>query len=140
MMSHVITFLLGIVFALGLGIAEMTRPEKILAFLNVLGDWDPSLLIVMAAGIGVFYPLQKWIRKNHTPMYAACYTLPKDQSVDKKLIVGAAIFGFGWGLLGLCPGPSVTIISTFKPELFLFLLAVGVGMVTASKIDKSSVL
>lgn len=133
MIAHLFTFLLGVVFALGLGIAEMTRPEKILAFLNVLGDWDPSMLIVMAVGIGVFYPLQLWIRKHHTPMHASCYTLPKDQSLNKQLIVGAAIFGFGWGLLGLCPGPSVTILSTLKPELFLFLIALGVGMVTASK-------
>lgn len=133
MIAHLLTFISGVIFALGLGISEMTRPVKILAFLDVLGNWDPSLLIVMAVGIGVYYPLQNWIRNTCTPMQASCYTLPKDQTVDRKLLVGAAIFGLGWGMLGLCPGPAVTIISTLKPELFLFLLAVGAGMLAAAK-------
>ena len=128
------TLLLGVVFALGLGISEMTRPEKILSFLNVLGDWDPSLLIVMAVGILVYYPLQLWIKREHRPLYAECYVLPKAKSVDIKLILGAGVFGLGWGLLGLCPGPAVTLISTLKPELLVFLFAVGVGMIAADKL------
>lgn len=133
MTGRLLTFLTGVVFALGLGISEMTRPEKILAFLDLPGDWDPSLLFVMASGVAVYLCFQRLIRKYYTPFCAADYTLPKEKKVDRKLLAGAAIFGLGWGLLGLCPGPAITIITTLKPELFLFLISVGVGQYVASR-------
>lgn len=132
MIGKLLTFLTGVVFAIGLGVSEMTRPEKILAFLDLFGDWDPSLLIVMGAGVGVYLIFQKLIRANLTPACAVDYTLPKPGGVDGKLILGAAVFGIGWGLLGLCPGPAITILTTLKPELFLFLASVGIGQYLAS--------
>ncbi len=132
MIGKLLTFLTGVVFAIGLGVSEMTRPEKILAFLDLFGDWDPSLLIVMGAGVGVYLIFQKIIRAKLSPVCAVDYTLPKPGAIDKRLILGATFFGFGWGLLGLCPGPAVTIMSTLKPELFLFLASVGIGQYLAS--------
>jgi uncharacterized protein len=133
MIGKILTFFLGVLFAMGLGISQMTRPEKILSFLNVLGNWDPSLLVVMASAIGVYYPLQLMIRKYQSPLCASDYILPKSEGFDRKLFIGAVCFGLGWGLIGLCPGPSLTIIATLKPEIFVFILAMGAGMLTAHK-------
>jgi uncharacterized membrane protein YedE/YeeE len=136
MISKLITFLLGFSFATGLGISQMTRPQKILAFLDVLGSWDPSLLLVMAAAVGVYFPLQKYITGMGFPRYEAEFTLPKPGTIDRPLIMGAAIFGMGWGLVGFCPGPSVVALATGTPKVIVFVSGVILGMLCYTKLHK----
>jgi hypothetical protein len=125
-------FVSGLLFGIGLIIAQMTDPKKVLAFLDVTGQWDPSLILVMVAGLivfslGYFYlvkPLQK-------PLLADKFFIPKRKTIDKKLILGAVLFGLGWGLTGICPGPALTNTLTFEPKILAFIVAMLLGMFTA---------
>ncbi len=128
MMPKILTFFFGFCFAAGLGISQMTRPQKILAFLDVAGSWDPSLLLVMAGAVGIYFPIQRYLRKLARPRYEECFVLPKTNAIDRQLVIGAAIFGIGWGLIGFCPGPSVVSLASLKPEVAIFALGLGVGM------------
>ncbi|MGI9265355.1 MAG: DUF6691 family protein [Gammaproteobacteria bacterium] len=116
----------GIVFGLGLAISEMTNPTKILAFLNVLGDWDPSLLLVMGSALIV-----TWVgyrtRPGSAPLLDTSYHLPTATKLDRSLLTGAAIFGLGWGLGGYCPGPAIASLGSAKPQVYLFITALLIG-------------
>lgn len=126
----ILTFVMGFIFALGLGISQMSRPQKVLAFLDVQGNWDPTLLFVMLGAIATYYPLQRWIQKRGMPLYASCYTLPKKE-LNYKLFLGSALFGIGWGMLGLCPGPAVVSLASLMPETVIFFLGLGLGVYLA---------
>lgn len=128
MKPKMITFLLGFTFALGLGISQMTRPAKILAFLDVAGNWDPSLAFVMAGAVGIYYPMQKFLRLKCRPKYEDSFVLPKTQAIDTSLLMGAALFGIGWGLVGFCPGPSITALASLSPEVIIFVIGLLTGM------------
>jgi hypothetical protein len=122
-------FAAGIVFALGLGIAEMTRPAKIKGFLDIAGDWDPSLLFVMAGAVGVSFIVFRLTRGHAKPVLAANFLETSRTAIDRSLIGGAALFGAGWGLSGFCPGPAITALATGLPQVVVFVLAMGVGMI-----------
>jgi uncharacterized membrane protein YedE/YeeE len=128
MISKLFTFILGFCFAIGLGISQMVRPQKILAFLDVLGNWDPSLLVVMVGALGIYFPLQRYIRGNNLPLYEKAFSLPKPGTIDSSLLLGAAIFGIGWGLVGFCPGPSVVALATGAPQVVVFAAGLLLGM------------
>ncbi len=115
----------GLLFGLGLGISQMTRPPKILGFLNIFGDWDPTLIVVFAAATGVYLTAYHFL--IGTSLKAK---LPTKTTIDKRLIFGSLIFGIGWGLIGLCPGPALTNIMSFKPDIFFFIIAMILGMYT----------
>ena len=119
----------GIVFALGLGVSEMTRPAKIQNFLDVAGDWDPSLLFVMGGAVGVSFVVFRLMRGSAKPVFGANYLEPSRTAIDRGLIGGAALFGAGWGLSGFCPGPAVTALATGLPQVAVFVLAMGLGMI-----------
>jgi uncharacterized membrane protein YedE/YeeE len=118
----------GIVFALGLGLSGMTQPSKVLGFLDVAGPWDPSLMFVMAGavlfGLVVFPPI---LRRSH-PLFEGSFHLPTRKTIDARLIVGAAVFGVGWGLSGYCPGPAVVSVVTGAPATLVFVASMLVGM------------
>ena len=97
------SFISGMVFALGLGISGMTRPVKVIGFLDFFGAWDASLAFVMIGAIAVYFAAYHWSSKMSSPLLAADFSLPKRSDLDAKLILGAAIFGAGWGLGGFCP-------------------------------------
>lgn len=128
MMPKILTFFFGFCFAAGLGVSQMTRPQKILAFLDLAGSWDPSLLLVMAGAVGIYFPIQSYLRKLPRPRYEECFVLPKTKAIDPSLIIGAAIFGIGWGIVGFCPGPAVVSLASLKPEVAVFVLGLGIGM------------
>jgi uncharacterized membrane protein YedE/YeeE len=113
----------GLVFALGLGIAGMTDPSKVLAFLDVGGDWDPSLAFVMVGAIAVHAALLR-AHKRAEPYLASRFDAPANARVDAPLLLGAALFGLGWGASGFCPGPALVSLVTFAPGTWLF----GAGM------------
>ena len=110
----------GIVFGLGLAISEMINPTRVIAFLDVTGDWDITLLLVMGSAL-VFtiigFPLIT--RKAH-PILTEKFTLPTKTTLDIPLISGAVLFGIGWGLAGLCPGPAIAGLASLDPNIFLF--------------------
>lgn len=130
MYQQITGYLCGLLFALGLGISQMTRPPKILGFLNLLGDWDPTLLVVFAAATGTFWIGYQWILDEGVKKPLE-QSLRKGKSIDRRLILGALIFGLGWGLVGLCPGPALTDLISFKPTIFAFVASMILGMYAA---------
>jgi uncharacterized membrane protein YedE/YeeE len=121
------SFFSGVVFALGLGISGMTRPIKVIGFLDFFGSWDPSLAFVMLGAIGVYFVAHRLSRRMPAPMLAASFTLPSRNDLDGRLIAGAAIFGAGWGLGGFCPGPAITSLASGAPSVMIFVAAMAAG-------------
>lgn len=116
----------GVVFGVGLAVSQMANPEKVLAFLNVAGDWDASLLLVMLAAVGVTFVGYPWAT-NRAPLFEAEHRLPTASNIDVRLIAGAAIFGIGWGLAGYCPGPAIAGLASGSLEPVIFVGAMIAG-------------
>jgi len=122
-------FLVGLLFGLGLLISGMTDPSKILGFLDLFGQWDPSLALVMggAIGVGVFAFA---LAKNRTVSFLGdAMRMPTSSQIDRRLIVGALMFGSGWGLAGFCPGPALVSLAAGQPKAAAFVVFMGLGMV-----------
>lgn len=120
-------FFSGLLFAVGLGIAGMTRPTKVLGFLNVAGAWDPSLMLVMVGAIGVFAIAFRITMRRKESLFGGPFQLPPRGSIDWKLLGGAAIFGLGWGLGGFCPGPAIVGAAGQAPDALVFVVAMMLG-------------
>ena len=129
-MKNVIAFLLGGLFSIGLMISGMANPEKVLSFLDIFGDWDPSLAFVMAGAILVaFIPFQRVVRSENTTTFdGEKIQLPVNQKIDARLIAGSALFGIGWGIAGICPAPSLTLIGLGYYQAGYFLLAMFISI------------
>lgn len=127
-MNRIAALLAGLVFGIGLAVSGMTDPAKVHAFLDLAGKWDPSLAFVMAGAIGVHATLRPFVMKRGTPMFAKRFDLPTFQDIDARLVGGAAVFGIGWGLGGVCPGPAIVCLGTFgiAPIAFVTSMALGV--------------
>jgi len=135
-MNAIAAALFGLIFGLGLVISGMTDPNRILAFLDVAGDWDPSLALVMAGAIAVALPAYTLARRTKTAVLDGAIHLPdRKRPVTASLVAGAAIFGVGWGLSGLCPGPAIVLLSTAQLKAFSFLGAVATGIWAAALIQ-----
>jgi uncharacterized membrane protein YedE/YeeE len=118
----------GLLFAIGLGLSGMTQPARVLGFLDVAGQWDPGLAAVMASAIAVHAPLRWLIGRRARPLIAAKFSLPAKATLDARLFAGAIIFGIGWGLAGICPGPALTSIAGGAAEVEVFVGAMVAGM------------
>ena len=119
----------GLVFALGLGISGMTRPLKVIGFLDFFGAWDASLAFVMVGAIAIYFVAYRWgTTKMRGPLLAPVFALPQRGDLDPRLIGGAAIFGAGWGLGGFCPGPALTSLASGAPAVLIFVAAMVAGM------------
>ena len=127
-MKTAVSFICGIVFALGLGISGMTQPSKVIGFLDFAGAWDASLAFVMVGGIGVFFLAYQMSLRMGAPLLAAEFAIPKRTDLDARLILGAAIFGAGWGLGGFCPGPAITSLASGAPPVFVFVASMAAGI------------
>lgn len=126
---RVITALLsGLVFGFGLILSEMINPEKVLAFLDIFGQWDPSLAFVMGAALIVAGLGYKMVFRRKKPFFADQFHLPQKQDIDKRLVTGSALFGIGWGIAGLCPGPAIVGLTIGGPDILIFLAAMLAGM------------
>lgn len=110
-MKPVASFLCGLLFSVGLIISDMINPARVLAFLDVAGEWDPSLGFVMGGAVLVTFIGYRWVLKRQTPLFDTKFQVPISRQIDAPLIIGAATFGVGWGIVGLCPGPAVTVVS-----------------------------
>jgi len=131
-MRNLYAYLCGVVFALGLGISQMTRPPKILGFLNILGDWDPTLLVVFATATGVYLICYKWVLGSEVTQPLEDYLKGKEK-LKPRVIFGSIIFGLGWGTAGLCPGPAVTDLVTAQFPIILFVAGMLLGMYSVKK-------
>jgi len=128
MKTTLASLLCGLVFGAGLLISGMTETQKVKGFLDILGDWDPSLAVVMAAAlivVGIGYAFARRSR----PLFAARSLWSTKTAIDPPLVFGAALFGVGWGLIGFCPGPAITDLSTGAPSVILFVVTMALGMV-----------
>jgi uncharacterized membrane protein YedE/YeeE len=129
MRSVLLSFAAGVVFALGLGVSGMTDPQNVAAFLDVTGEWDPSLAFVMIGAIGVHAWAWAWTRRRARPVWGSRFRVPGSAPVDRRLVLGASLFGVGWGLSGVCPGPGIVAASTLDARWLLFVAAMIAGMV-----------
>ncbi len=118
----------GLVFGVGLGLAGMTQPAKVIAFLDVFGAWDPSLAFVMIGAIAVHFGLARSIRRRERPLLDTRFHLPTATRADAQLVVGSAVFGVGWGLGGYCPGPAIVTLGSGALAAFVFVGAMALGM------------
>ncbi|MBS0223837.1 MAG: YeeE/YedE family protein [Proteobacteria bacterium] len=125
-MNIVASLVCGLIFGAGLVISGMTQPPKVLGFLDIFGRWDPTLAFVIAGAIAVAgFAL---VRRARAPLFAASHLWPTRKDIDRPLVAGAILFGVGWGLVGLCPGPAVVNIASLSPRVLLFVLAMVAGM------------
>ena len=126
-MNKLVSLISGIVFGIGLVISEMINPEKVLGFLDLFGNWDPSLAFVMIGALIVSSPLFHIIKKKEKPIFAENFNYSNNKSINNKLILGSAIFGAGWGLIGLCPGPAISSIALLDIHSIIFVIAMFSG-------------
>jgi uncharacterized membrane protein YedE/YeeE len=124
----IISFLAGLIFGIGLIISGMANPAKVLGFLDLAGNWDPSLIFVMAGAIGVGFFAFLWAKSRKTTLLGGEMKLPTATRIDRRLIIGAVMFGIGWGLAGFCPGPALVGLGMGVPKAVLFVLAMLAGM------------
>ncbi len=129
MAKHITAFSAGLLFGFGLTVAQMINPQKVLGFLDVAGSWDASLALVMAGALITLATLQHFIFRRAAPLYETQFNLPSSQMIDARLLIGAGLFGIGWGLAGLCPGPALAGLSFGIPENYAFVIAMLVGMI-----------
>ena len=130
-MNNITGLLSGIVFGLGLAISGMIDPAKIIGFLDITGAWDPSLAFVMGGGVAVTALSFRLVLRRPEPVLGGTFRLPTKRDVDTRLITGAAIFGVGWGLAGLCPGPAISSLVFLNPKMLVFVVAMVIGSVIA---------
>jgi uncharacterized membrane protein YedE/YeeE len=124
----VAALLIGALFGAGLAVSGMINPAKVLGFLDVAGDWDPTLACVMAGALAVAAPAIAWARRRGRALLADTLELPTRRDIDPALLAGAAVFGLGWGLVGFCPGPAFAALSTGLWQAGLFVVAMLAGM------------
>ncbi|WP_273776789.1 MULTISPECIES: DUF6691 family protein [unclassified Acinetobacter] len=129
-MKNLLAFIFGGLFSVGLIVSGMSNPEKVLDFLDVFGDWDASLAFVMGGAIMVaFIPFQKAMRSpKPQTVFHEPIDLPNNTQIDAKLVIGGLLFGIGWGIAGICPAPSLTLIGLGHYEALYFILAMFAGV------------
>ena len=125
-MNKVTSLIAGIIFGIGLTISEMINPAKVLGFLNLFGGWDPSLAFVMIGALVVTTPFI-FIYKKQKPLFAESFSISQKKDLDNKLIIGAVLFGTGWGLVGLCPGPAISSLALMNISSVIFIVAMFLG-------------
>lgn len=126
----------GVIFGAGLVLSGMTQPIKVIGFLDWLGDWDPSLMFVLAGAVVVYAIAYRLILRRKQPLLADAFVLPTRTAIDGKLIGGAALFGVGWGLSGYCPGPSVVSLASGALDASVMVAATAAGMWIASRLER----
>lgn len=127
-MPVLFALLSGLLFGVGLLLAGMANPAKVLAFLDIFGHWDPSLMLVMAGGIVVTVFAFAYARRHDRSLLGLDWQVPQNRKLDRRLIAGSLIFGVGWGLAGICPGPALVLLGQGKALLFAVAMLAGMGL------------
>ena len=138
-MRIVLHFAIGLIFGLGLVISGMINPAKVQNFLDIFGTWDPSLAFVMAGAVVVTFLGYRLAWRRAKPLLDDSFHLPQSQAINRRLILGATVFGIGWGLGGYCPGPALTGLGLLAPGTLVFLPAMLAGMWLARSIASGAV-
>lgn len=123
----IVALISGLLFGLGLGFSQMIDPEKVIGFLDLTGNWDPTLAFVMGGAVSVTLMTFRFILKRPTPLLSDKFYVPTRRDIDKPLLIGSALFGIGWGIGGYCPGPAITALTlgTLNPLLFVGAMIAG---------------
>ena len=130
-MNKIVSLFCGIIFGIGLVVSEMINPAKVLGFLNLFDTWDPSLAFVMIGALIVSTPLFHLFKNKEKPIFSSSFFISNKKEIDKKLIIGSILFGAGWGLVGLCPGPAIASIALLNMSSVTFVIAMFVGFYIA---------
>ena len=136
MKNNITAAIVGSIFALGLGIAGMTDPQKVLSFLDIFGGWDPSLAFVMGGAISIHFLFYRLAKNWTNPVFSKEWHIPKNQKLSRSLVLGALIFGIGWGLAGFCPGPGLASIATLEARPLVFVAGMLLGMLGFRVLDR----
>ena len=135
MKTILIALLCGVLFGLGLAVSEMINPQRVIGFLDITGNWDATLLFVMGGALIVGLPCFQLALKRQ-PVCSESFELPSKTAMDRPLLIGAILFGVGWGLAGLCPGPVIAGMATLSVEIIGFVLAMIVGQVCVLRLNR----
>ena len=131
MRNILIPLICGIIFSTGLVLAGMTNPAKVMGFLNIFGNWDPSLVLVMGGAIIISMPTFLLIaKKMEGPIFnkKEGFSLLANKEIDRSLVIGSTIFGMGWAMVGFCPGPAIAALTLIDGNVFMFFIAMSIGM------------
>lgn len=129
-MKVIISYILGVLFSIGLTVSGMVNPNKVIGFLDIFRDWDPALIFVMGGAVLVNLIFFRLVLKRKNPLLGGEFKLPTSTVVDWKLICGSALFGIGWGLGGICPGPGLANLFTANTQILYFVGSMIVGMMS----------
>ena len=135
-MNKIVSLFCGIIFGIGLVISEMINQAKVLGFLNIFYEWDPSLAFVMVGALIIYTPFFHLFKKKDKPLFSSNFLISNATEIDKKLIVGSILFGAGWGLIGLCPGPAISSLALLNISSIAFVFWMSMGFYVASKFNK----
>jgi uncharacterized protein len=128
----------GVLFGVGLGVSGMAQPAKVLGFLDVTGDWDPTLLFVMGGAVGVHFWAYRWARRRSAPGLDERFFVPAGTPIDARLSLGAVVFGIGWGIGGYCPGPAIVSLASLGAPVIVFVAAMLGGMLLVRGVSPTS--
>ncbi len=134
----VVAFVSGVLFSAGLVLSGMTHPAKVQGFLDVSGRWDPSLAFVMGGAIAVMAPIVALVRRRGRPLFDTTLHEPKPKAIDARLVGGSVLFGVGWGIGGLCPGPALVSLATGSLPIVAFVAAMLVGIWVVDRVSPSA--
>ncbi|EAT13784.1 YeeE/YedE family protein [Bermanella marisrubri] len=136
-MYLIISAICGLLFGIGLAASDMNNPERVQSFLDIAGNWDPSLMFVMVGALLIAIPSFQWVlHKRNRPVLDKDFHLANKQKIDGKLIGGAIIFGIGWALVGYCPGPAIAALSYGYTDVIIFVVAMMIGAKAHQLMDK----
>lgn len=128
--------IVGAIFGLGLAISQMINPARVIGFLDVAGRWDPTLIFVMGGALLLTVTIFPLVLRRKGPLLAERFSLPVKLEIDRPLLLGAIIFGVGWGLAGFCPGPALAALASGSPEVVLFVVAMIAGQWLGSSLER----
>jgi len=136
MKMHLSALATGALFGAGLTVSGMTKPSKVVGFLDFAGAWDPSLLFVMAGAIAVYFVASRRVTRRAAPLFDRQFHLPTRKDIDARLVLGAVLFGVGWGLAGFCPGPGLASAGTGSITALVFVAAMTAGMISENAVAR----
>ena len=127
-MTHILTYAIGLIFGIGISISGMANPAKVINFFDIAGTWDPSLAFVMGGALAVAAVIYRQVFRAPKPVLDTTFHVPTGRVIDRRLIVGSATFGVGWGLSGFCPGGAIPALGTGRAEVVIFFAAMAGGI------------
>lgn len=131
-------FAIGLIFGLGIAVSGMINPAKVLNFFDLAGTWDPSLAFVMGGALAVAIPGYHFVLRRPTPVMEARFQLPDTQRIDRRLVLGSATFGIGWGIAGFCPGGALPALGTGRLDVIVFIASLILGLLIARVLQRLS--